>query len=105
MIDGCGISCELALIWMSLDFTDDQSILVQVMAWCRQATDLCCHMASLGHNELSKTGSSLAFSENQFQTLTSTQHQGMIKHEYLFRFPSYKTMIKSAQKDLNTLSN
>ena len=37
MIDGWGISCEIALIWMSLDFTDDQSTLVQVMAWCRQA--------------------------------------------------------------------
>ena len=38
VIDGWGISCEIALIWMSLDFTDDQSALVQVMAWCRQAT-------------------------------------------------------------------
>ena len=38
MIDGLGISCEIALIGMSLDFTDDQSTLVQVMAWCRQAT-------------------------------------------------------------------
>ena len=38
VIGGWGISCELALIWMSLDFTDDQSTLVQVMAWCRQAT-------------------------------------------------------------------
>ena len=38
VIDGGGISCEIALIWMSLDFTDDQSLLVQVMAWCRQAT-------------------------------------------------------------------
>ena len=38
VIDGGGISCEIALIWMSLDFTDDQSTLVQVMAWCRQAT-------------------------------------------------------------------
>ena len=37
-IDSWGISCEIALIWMSLDFTDDQSILVQVIAWCRQAT-------------------------------------------------------------------
>ena len=27
--DGWGISCEIALIWMSLDFTDDQSTLVQ----------------------------------------------------------------------------
>ena len=38
VIDGWGNSCEIALIWMSLDFTDDQSTLVQVMAWCHQAT-------------------------------------------------------------------
>ena len=38
VIDGWGIPCEIALIWMSLDFTDDQLTLVQVMAWCRQAT-------------------------------------------------------------------
>ena len=37
MIDGWSISCEFALIWMSLHFTDDQSTLVQVMAWCHQA--------------------------------------------------------------------
>ena len=37
VIDGWSICCELALIWMSLDFTDDQSTLVQVMAWCHQA--------------------------------------------------------------------
>ena len=36
--DGWGISCEIALIWKSLGFTDDQSTLVQVMAWCCQAT-------------------------------------------------------------------
>ena len=34
VIDGWGISCEIALIWMSLDITDDQSTLTQVMAWC-----------------------------------------------------------------------
>ena len=38
VVDGWGISCEIALISMSLDFADDQSTLVQVMAWCRQAT-------------------------------------------------------------------
>ena len=38
VVAGWGISCEIALIRMSLDFTDDQSTLVQVMAWCRQAT-------------------------------------------------------------------
>ena len=38
MIDGWGISCEIALIWMSLDFTDYQSTSVHVMACCCQAT-------------------------------------------------------------------
>ena len=33
-----GISWEIALSWMSLDFSDNKSALVQVMAWCRQAT-------------------------------------------------------------------
>ena len=38
MVNGWGISCEIALIWVSLDHTYDKSTLVQVMAWCRQAT-------------------------------------------------------------------
>ena len=33
-----GISSEIALRWMLLDLTDDQSTLIQVMAWCRQET-------------------------------------------------------------------
>ena len=49
---------------MSLDFTDDQSKLVQVMAcvvrqqaitWGNVDPDLCHHMASLGHNEFNAT--------------------------------------------------
>ena len=35
---GWSISHEIALRWMPLDLTDDKSTLVQVMAWCRQAT-------------------------------------------------------------------
>ena len=31
-------SCVIAFIWMSLDLTDDESTLVQVMAWYHQAT-------------------------------------------------------------------
>ena len=38
VVNGWGISCETALIWVSLDHTYDKSTLVQVMAWCRQAT-------------------------------------------------------------------
>ena len=38
LADGCDISNEIALRWTSLDLSDDKSTLVQVMAWCRQAT-------------------------------------------------------------------
>ena len=38
MSDDWKIAFAIVLIWMSLDFTYDQSTLVQVMAWCRQAT-------------------------------------------------------------------
>ena len=37
-IDGWDISCIFALRWLSLDLTNDMLTLVQVMAWCRQAT-------------------------------------------------------------------
>ena len=32
------VFCEIAIRWMSEHLTDHQSTLVQVMAWCRQAT-------------------------------------------------------------------
>ena len=35
---GWGISYEIALRWMPQDLTDDKSTLIQVMAWCHQAT-------------------------------------------------------------------
>ena len=37
IIDGGGVSYEIALRWLPLNFSDDKSTLVQVMAWCRQA--------------------------------------------------------------------
>ena len=40
MTDGCDISSEIARRWTSLDLSD-KSTLVQVMAWCRQATRHC----------------------------------------------------------------
>ena len=33
-----GIRCENALRWMPQNFTNDKSMLVQLMSWCRQAT-------------------------------------------------------------------
>ena len=38
VIDVCGNSSEIARRWMLLDPTDDNSALVQGMAWGRQAT-------------------------------------------------------------------
>ena len=38
MIGGWNIFSKIALKWMSLDLIDDKSTLVQVMAWCHQAT-------------------------------------------------------------------
>ena len=38
MIDGWDTCSEIGLRRMSLDLSDDKSTLVQVMAWCRQAT-------------------------------------------------------------------
>ena len=35
--DGWGISYEITLKWLSLDFTDDKLTWFQVKAWCRQA--------------------------------------------------------------------
>ena len=55
-----GTHCEIALMWMPQQLINEKSTLVQIMAWCHQATshcqanvdpDLCRQMASLGHNE------------------------------------------------------
>ena len=40
MIGGWGYSLSNCPQWIALDLTDDKSTLVQVMAWCRQATSL-----------------------------------------------------------------
>ena len=41
-----------ALRWLPQDLTDDESKLVQIMAWASVDPDLCHHMASLVCNEL-----------------------------------------------------
>ena len=62
MNGGWSISYEIALRWMPLDLTDEKSTLIQVMAWCPQATSHYLSqcwprpMASLGPNELIHRG-------------------------------------------------
>ena len=69
-------SCEIAIRWMSLNLTDDELTMVQVMAWCHQATShylnqcwprFFSHMGSLGHNEF--TRGSTAHSPSIFSLL------------------------------------
>ena len=38
VIGGWSISCKIVFKWMPMDLADGKSTLVQVMAWCRQAT-------------------------------------------------------------------
>ena len=38
VIDGWSISRKIVVKWMHMELTDGKSTLVQVMAWCRQAT-------------------------------------------------------------------
>ena len=54
---GWGISNEIPLRWMPLDLTDDQSTLVQVMAWCRQAASHYlsqCWLRSMSPNDVTR---------------------------------------------------
>ena len=65
MINILSIFCEIAMRWMPQHLTDHKSTLVQVLAWCHQATrprSLLTydpgHMTSLGHKELSSDNNS-----------------------------------------------
>ena len=51
---GWDISYEIALKWMPLDLTDDKSTLVQVMAWCHQATSH--YLSQCWHRSMSPNG-------------------------------------------------
>ena len=76
-----GIFCEMAIRWMSQNFTDHKSTLVQVMAWffgaVRQQAitwasvdlDPCRHMTSLGHNELRPSDAIQAEGETSWSTM------------------------------------
>ena len=76
MIDGWGISGESVLIWMSLDFTDDQSTLVQVMAWCRQATSH--YLGQCWPRSLSPYGVTRPQWVNMWQSITWTKSDQVV---------------------------
>ena len=74
-------TCEIAPRWILLNTFDDQSSLIQVMAWCRQETshcliqfwsDLSHYMSSLGYNELTHWCNALLASAYAVDTLCVT---------------------------------
>ena len=52
MIDGQSIWCENVLRWKPLNLTDDKPTLVQVMAWCHQATMLTQIWVTIWHHKM-----------------------------------------------------
>ena len=98
VIDGWSISCEIALRCVSLDFTDDKSTLVQVMAWCCLAAshhtsnvdvEVCHQMALLDHNEL-----------NNYQNyFTHTTNKHINCHNYRTLPYASKIIKKKQQKN------
>ena len=87
--DVWGISCELAFRWMSLDLTDDKSTLVQVMAWCRQATSHC--MSQCWPRSLSPYGVAMPqwvkywVGMDSCDTFSSTYQDCSVTHSFTYR--------------------
>ena len=73
----------IALIWMSLDFTDDQSTLVQVMAWCRQATSH--YLSQCGPRSLSPYG----VTRPQWVNASSAANIGLCQCNHLWPLPTF----------------
>ena len=94
---GWGISYEIALRWMPLNLTDDKSTLVQVMAWCRQATSH--YLSQCWPRYMSPNG------------ITRPQCVNIIGHftdnifQYIFLAENLCIFIKISPKFVLTLSN
>ena len=108
--DGWGISCEIGLRWMPLDLTDDKSTLVQVMAWCRQATSHYlsqCWSSSMmlygfswpfvQHRNISKTTIKLLITVLRYEYYQLQNHQTVISLHQCIRdvnlLPMYRTCV------------
>ena len=95
------------LRWMSLDLSDDKSTLVQVMAWCHQATshylcnvdpNVCCHMASLGHNELNLNTNTCTLKDHlRIQWITSKH----LHHHYTSPWKEISLLTNISKKTKN----
>ena len=70
VIDGWGISCEIVLTWTPQDLIDNKSTLVQVMAWCCQATSQ--YLSQCWHGSLTPYGIIRPQWVNKYATNIST---------------------------------
>ena len=91
------ISHEIAFRWVSLDLTDDKSTLVQVMAWCHQATSHClsqCWPKSMSPNGVTRP--------------QWVKKMGSLRHPWWYYFNKIKEpahMVKNnSRRDLPVLS-
>ena len=79
VIDGWRISCKTVLKWMPMDLTDGKPTLVQVMAWCRQATSH--NLSQCWPRSLSPYG----VIRPQWFNMANLVHQRLAKKTTLFR--------------------
>ena len=105
IIDILSISSEIALIWVPQNLTEGKSILDLVMGCCRQAItwtnvdpDRCCHMVSLGHNELSPNivKDRIWLMKNYFFASSFVGYSGQNINDYIIY--SYTTPLRSTLK-------
>ena len=87
VIECWGISCEIALIWMSLYFTDDQWTLVHVMAWCRQAASH--YLIQCWPRSLSPYG---VTRPQWVEKTVSTSNCGMVERHFWWIFTSIRVL-------------
>ena len=101
MINGLGISCEIAVRWMSLGLTDDKSALVQVMAWSVRERaiiwtnvdpDIYRLVTSLGHNELIKPQQCITYAYVVGYTVIIATTSTAINVSYLHVIPNRVTI-------------
>ena len=95
---GWGISYVIAFRWMPLDLADDKSTLIQVMAWCRQATSH--YLSQWWPRSLSPYGvirpqwvkQVPGFHHAQFQLTTPSPCQEMVENKNISFFISSKQL-------------
>ena len=94
---------KLPIIWMWLDFTDDQLTLVQVMAWCHQATSHYlsqCWPRSLSPYGIIRPQWVKQYSQDVGSSISPANNKGIIKalHHWPFVRGIHQSLVDSLHK-------